>query len=100
MKRCCARRRGRVPTSCSATGHPFSRLRPLPRTLIADAIASLRAQQTPYTLVFGEEPDTATRQWMAERFPEATVIAIPDSGHFPHVAHPDAFARILVDVSS
>ena len=50
--------------------------------------------------MFGEEPDTATRQWMAERFPEATVIAIPDSGHFPHVAHPDAFARILADVSS
>jgi pimeloyl-ACP methyl ester carboxylesterase len=28
------------------------------------------------------------------------VIAIPDSGHFPHVAQPDAFARILADVSS
>jgi pimeloyl-ACP methyl ester carboxylesterase len=73
---------------------------PTAENLIADAIASLRAQQTPYTLVFGEEPDTATRQWMAERFPEATVMAIPDSGHFPHVAHPDAFARVLVDVSS
>ena len=73
---------------------------PAAENLIADAIASLRAQQTPYTLVFGEEPDTATCQWMAERFPEATVIAIPDSGHFPHVAHPDAFARILADVPS
>ena len=58
------------------------------------------AQQTPYTLVLGEETDTATRAWMAERFPEATVIALPNSGHFPHVAHPDAFARILASVSS
>ena len=64
------------------------------------AIANLRAQHTPYTLVLGEEPDTATRRWMAERFPEATVIALPNSGHFPHVAHPDAFARILASVSS
>jgi pimeloyl-ACP methyl ester carboxylesterase len=37
---------------------------------------------------------------MAERFPEATVTALPNSGHFPHVAQPDAFARILADVSS
>ena len=73
---------------------------PTAENAIADAIANLRAQQTPYTLVLGEEPDTATRQWMAERFPEATVIALPNSGHFPHVAHPDAFARILASVSS
>jgi len=59
------------------------------------AIAHLRAHHTAYTLVLGEEPDSETRAWMARRFPEATVIALPDSGHFPHVAHPDAFARIL-----
>ena len=62
---------------------------------IAAAIAHLRANHTPYTLVFGEEPDSATRTWMAEHFPEAKVIALPDSGHFPHVAHPDEFARVL-----
>jgi pimeloyl-ACP methyl ester carboxylesterase len=73
---------------------------PTAENLIADAIENLRAQQTPYTLVLGEEPGTATRQWMAERLPEATVTALPNSGHFPHVAQPDAFARILADVSS
>jgi pimeloyl-ACP methyl ester carboxylesterase len=45
--------------------------------------------------VLGEEPDSETRTWMAQHFPEATVLALPNSGHFPHVAHPDAFARIL-----
>jgi pimeloyl-ACP methyl ester carboxylesterase len=35
---------------------------------------------------------------MAQHFPEAAVIALPNSGHFPHVAHPDAFARILARV--
>ena len=68
---------------------------PTAENAIADAIADLRAQRTPYTLVLGEEPDAATRTWMAEHFPEATVIVLPNSGHFPHVAHPDAFARVL-----
>ena len=66
---------------------------------IADAIAHLRAEQTPYTLVLGEEPDAATRAWMAQHFPEATMVTIPNSGHFPHVAHPDAFARLLASTS-
>jgi pimeloyl-ACP methyl ester carboxylesterase len=68
---------------------------PTAEKAIAAAITTLRAEATPYTLVFGEEPDTATRLWMAEHFPEATVIALPDSGHFPHIAHPDEFAQVL-----
>jgi pimeloyl-ACP methyl ester carboxylesterase len=68
---------------------------PTAENAIAAAITTLRAQATPYTLVFGEEPDTATRIWMAEHYPEANVIALANSGHFPHVAHPDEFARIL-----
>jgi pimeloyl-ACP methyl ester carboxylesterase len=68
---------------------------PAAENAIADAITTLRAQATPYTLVFGEDPDAATRLWMADHYPEATVIAIPHSGHFPHVAHPDEFARVL-----
>jgi len=73
---------------------------PAAETAIADAIANLREQHVPYTLVLGEEPEAATRRWMAERFPEATVIVIPNSGHFPHVAHPDEFARLLARVAS
>ena len=72
---------------------------PTAETELADAIAHLRAQQIPYTLVLGEEPDAATRAWMAEHFPEANVVAIPNSGHFPHVAHPDAFARLLARIA-
>jgi pimeloyl-ACP methyl ester carboxylesterase len=72
---------------------------PMSSALIASAIEQLRAQRTPYTIVFGEQPDAATRTWMTEHFPEARLLAIPDSGHFPHVAHPDDFARILADVS-
>jgi pimeloyl-ACP methyl ester carboxylesterase len=70
------------------------------RNMIAAAIASLRAERTPYTLVFGEEPDASTLRWMGEHFPEANVTALPGSGHFPHVAHPEAFARILAGLES
>jgi pimeloyl-ACP methyl ester carboxylesterase len=73
---------------------------PAAANAIADAIAVLRAQHTPYTLVLGEEPDIGTHTWMARHFPEATVIALPNSGHFPHVAHPDAFARILATATA
>ena len=72
---------------------------PAAENAIAAAITTLRAQATPYTLVFGEEPDTATRIWMAEHFPEASLIALPNSGHFPHVAHPDEFARVLASAA-
>ena len=69
---------------------------PTAENAIAAAIAAIRAQSIPYTLVFGEEPDAATRLWMKENFPEANVIAVPNSGHFPHVAHPDEFARVVL----
>jgi pimeloyl-ACP methyl ester carboxylesterase len=36
---------------------------------------------------------------MAEHFPEANVIALPNSGHFPHVAHPVEFARVLASAA-
>ena len=69
---------------------------PTAENAIAAAIAAIRTQSIPYTLVFGEEPDAATRLWMKENFPEANVIALPNSGHFPHVAHPDEFARVVL----
>jgi len=65
------------------------------QNMMSVAITNLRAQATPYTLVFGEEPDASTLRWMGEHFPEATVMALPGSGHFPHVAHSEAFAQIL-----
>ena len=74
---------------------------PTAEKAVADAIADLpRRDRRPTRSYLGEEPDAATRRWMAEHFPEATMVAIPNSGHFPHVAHPDAFARILASVSS
>ncbi len=72
---------------------------PTAETELAHAIAHLRAERTPYTLVLGEEPDAATRSWMAAHFPEAALVAIPNSGHFPHVAHPGAFARLLASIA-
>ncbi len=101
VKRCCARRRGHVPTSCSATGRQCSHLRPQPRTPSPTQSRTCARGRRPRTRSCSARNPTPRRAgWMAEHFPEATVIALPNSGHFPHVAHPDAFARLLASVSS
>jgi len=68
---------------------------PTAENAIAASIESLRTQAIPYTLIFGEEPDSATQLWMAHHYPEARLVSLAGSGHFPHVAHPDAFARLV-----
>jgi pimeloyl-ACP methyl ester carboxylesterase len=73
---------------------------PTAANLLEASIAQLRAHAIPYTVVFGEEPERTTRKWMAEHFPEATVIVLPNSGHFPHVAQPERFARVLAALPS
>ena len=83
-RRCSARRRGRVPDVMLG----YWALVLAPPTAAEERHRRgdrepARRSKLRYTLVFGEEPDTGTRAWMAEHFPEATVIALPDSGHFP-----------------
>jgi pimeloyl-ACP methyl ester carboxylesterase len=53
----------------------------------------------PYTTVTGEQSDDALRDWLADALPHATLTAWPGSGHFPHLARPAAFARILASHS-
>jgi pimeloyl-ACP methyl ester carboxylesterase len=64
------------------------------------ALLSLRASDVPYAVVAGSEPGPAYRAWLAARLPQATITAWPGSGHFPHLARPDAFARLLASTGS
>ena len=52
-----------------------------------------------YEMLTGSLPDASYRAWMASRLPQATVTAWPSSGHFPHLARPEAFARVLADTA-
>jgi pimeloyl-ACP methyl ester carboxylesterase len=49
----------------------------------------------PYRIVFGHTPSANHQNWLTEILPEATSTVLPDSGHFPHLAAPAPFARIL-----
>jgi pimeloyl-ACP methyl ester carboxylesterase len=59
-------------------------------------LETIRSNGTSYRYVTGGDPDPAYRQWLLSVLPGVTITVLPDSGHFPHLAHPAEFARILV----
>jgi pimeloyl-ACP methyl ester carboxylesterase len=62
---------------------------------LACAVSAIRAAGIPYTIVAGDQGDDALRGWLAGALPHATLTVWPGCGHFPHLARPAAFARIL-----
>jgi pimeloyl-ACP methyl ester carboxylesterase len=63
--------------------------------MITETLATLREADLPYLIVSGSEPQPGYREWVQRAMPRTTVTVLPDSGHFPHVAHPDRFAECL-----
>ena len=64
---------------------------------IAEEAALLRRLALPVLIVAGHHYDAAYSSWLRREIPQATVTVIPDSGHFPHLGHPEAFATLLID---
>jgi pimeloyl-ACP methyl ester carboxylesterase len=62
---------------------------------VAAGLTQVRKAGVPYHTVFGHEPSAEYRAWLADMLPEAVNSVLPDSGHFPQLAHPNRFARIL-----
>lgn len=60
-----------------------------------DVLAELRARNVPYFVVSGTEAGADYRRWLGEVLPQAETVVWPESGHFPHLADPDRFARVL-----
>jgi pimeloyl-ACP methyl ester carboxylesterase len=61
---------------------------------VTDTLATLREKRTRVRAVFGAV-EQAALEHMREHVPQAEIDVWPDSGHFPHLAHPDQFAAIL-----
>jgi pimeloyl-ACP methyl ester carboxylesterase len=64
--------------------------------VVADLV-TLRDAGVPYRIVFGHIPSVEHQTWLADIFPGATTTVLPDSGHFPQLAHPAEFAQMLAD---
>lgn len=58
-------------------------------------ITALRANQVSYLFVAGHPVDIDYLTWFSRRLPQAFVQVLPDSGHFPQLAHPKRFAECL-----
>ena len=65
----------------------------------SEGLAALRTANVPYLIVAGSEPEPDYRQWLDETLPQAVITVLPDSGHFPHLAHPDRFAECLAETA-
>ena len=55
----------------------------------------IAAQGIAYHHVAGQEIGPEYRRWMQALVPTVSFTVLPDSGHFPHLAHPRAVAEIL-----
>ncbi len=68
--------------------------------MVIEGIEHGRERGRPYTIVAGEPLELAEADWLERVFPEATVVVLPGSGHFPHIAHPEQFAETLAATST
>ena len=62
---------------------------------VADTLAAVRARGVPYLFVAGHEVDPEYADWLNRVLPRARITVWPGSGHFPHLAYPERFARCL-----
>lgn len=67
---------------------------------ILDVLTTLRVARLPFMFIAGEQPGADYRTWLLEQLPQAVIKVLPESGHFPQLAHPKAFADCLAETAS
>lgn len=63
---------------------------------IDSTMAAMRQREVPYLVIAGREPEPDYVAWLQQTLPQARIVVLPDSGHFPHVRHPRRFAQVLL----
>jgi pimeloyl-ACP methyl ester carboxylesterase len=63
---------------------------------VAQGVATLRETGVPVTSVVGQDPSPEESAWLEVNLPGSRTLVWPASGHFPHLAHPRAFAELMV----
>jgi pimeloyl-ACP methyl ester carboxylesterase/predicted ester cyclase len=62
---------------------------------IAEGISAVARASVPYLLVAGTEPPPDVAETLHAALPLLEIEVWADTGHFPHLAHPDRFAALL-----
>ena len=61
----------------------------------AQSVQRLAEAGLPCLSLHSNPVDPADQVWLADRVPQAEVVVWPVRHHFPHLADPEAFARLL-----
>ena len=67
---------------------------------VVTATAAIRASGVPYVTVVGKDPSPEDVAWARTNLPDARTLVWPNSGHFPHLAHPRRFAELLAETGT
>ena len=68
--------------------------------LVSQGAAAIRGSGVRYVSVMGHDPSPENVAWLQANLPDARNLVWPNSGHFPHLAHPHAFAELLSETST
>jgi pimeloyl-ACP methyl ester carboxylesterase len=63
----------------------------------AAELATIASRGLPYRFVTSSEPPAPYRQWITSLLPSVRIDVLPGGSHFPHLADPQAVARLLVE---
>jgi pimeloyl-ACP methyl ester carboxylesterase len=67
---------------------------------VANSAAAIRASGVPFVAIVGQDPSPEEVAWLQSNLPEARTMVWPNSGHFPHLAHPRRFAELLAETGT
>ena len=59
-------------------------------------LRAIAARDVPYRFITSSEPPRPYREWMSALLPRLEVHVLPGGTHFPHLADPEAVARLIV----
>jgi pimeloyl-ACP methyl ester carboxylesterase len=68
--------------------------------MVGQGAAAIRESRVPYVSVMGHDPSSENVAWLRSNLPGARNLVWPNSGHFPHLAHPDLFAELLAETAT
>ena len=67
---------------------------------IVREVTAVRESGVPFVSVLGRDPSPEDLAWLRTNLPGARTLVWPQSGHFPHLAHPRRFAELLAETGA